>query len=152
MFFVNDTQSQRHRKIRSFLQREPFIGVLLGAADFEWTCRRAVIALGQSPNVEIHEALGSCHGLDAYKGIWKDEVQPVHEAPLATIVPNWNFFKKKAFPLRHKIIHGALGSVQTEYASERVECILDASQALCEFAVSRDRDIYKRLPVRQRKK
>jgi len=89
MFFVQDTLIQRHRKIRSFLKTESVIAVLLGAADFEWTVRRAIIALGHSPNVDIREhTLLGCHGLDAYKAAWKEEVQPAHETSLSAVVPN----------------------------------------------------------------
>ena len=152
MFFVNDSQTQRHKKIRSFLKTEPLIAVLLGAADFEWTVRRAIIALGHSPNVDIREhTLLSCHGLDAYKNAWKEEVQPAHETPLSAVIPNWQFFKEKAFPLRHKIIHGVLGTVSADHAAERVESMLDASRSLVQFAINRHCDLYQRLKVRRRK-
>lgn len=152
MFFVNDSQQQRHEKIRSFLRTDPVIAVLLGAADFEWTVRRAIIALGERPNVEIREqTLNACHGLEAYKKAWKKEVQPIHVVALSAIIPNWQFFKESAFPLRHKIIHGAIGTVGVDHATERVEAMLAASQALVHFATSRDCDLYKRLKVRRRK-
>lgn len=153
MFFVDDTQTQRHKRIRSFLKTEPAIAVLLGATDFEWTVRRAIIALGESPNVDIRErTLDGCHGLDAYKKAWKLEMQPVHTVPLSAVIPNWQFFREKAFPLRHKIIHGVLGTVGADHATLRVEAMLDASHALVQFAASRESDLYKRLKVRRRKK
>jgi len=152
MFFVNDTQARRHDKVRAFLQTESVIAVLLGAADFEWTVRRAIIALGESPNVELREqTLDRCHGLDSYKKAWKKEVQPMHETPLAEVIPNWQFFTEKAFPLRHRIIHGAIGSVSSEYAGKRVEAMLDASRAIVEFATIRGFELYQRLKVRRRK-
>jgi len=153
MFFVNDTQTQRHKKIRSFLKTEPMIAVLLSAADFEWTVRRAILALGKSPNVDIREStLRKCSGLFAYEKAWKKEVQPGQLVDLSTVISDWEYFKERAFPLRHKIIHGDLGTVSVDYATERVEAILNASRALVQFAISRDCDLYKRLKVRRRKK
>ena len=36
---------------------EPYIGVLVAAADFEWTCRRSILALSKDPTAEIKEEL-----------------------------------------------------------------------------------------------
>ncbi|MFO0905740.1 MAG: hypothetical protein U0939_22220 [Pirellulales bacterium] len=152
MFFVNDTVVQRHKKIQAFVATEPVIAVLLGAADFEWTVRRAIIALGESPNMDIREkTLNGCHGLDAYKTAWKKEIQPRYKSALAEVIPQWQFFREQAYPLRHKIIHGVIGTVGADYAGERIAAMLNASRALCEFAGQHDCDLYQRLKVRRRK-
>jgi hypothetical protein len=152
MFFVNDTVAERQKKILAFVETEPVIAVLLGAADFEWTVRRAIIALGESPNVEIREHLEKkCHGLTAYRKAWSREVQPSHLHPLDEVIPNWNYFFEKAYPLRHKLIHGAIGTVGTDYANERLKAMLNASRAIVDFAEHRGCDLYQRLKVRRRK-
>jgi len=151
MFFVNDTQDLRHHKIQLFLKDEPVIAVLLSAADFEWTVRRAIISLGTSPNVEIRDSvLRNCSGLNGYKEAWKEEVKPNHGVGLPDVIDSWQYFKEKAFPLRHKIIHGALGTVSQDYAKERVEAILIATQSIVQFSQERGCDLYSRLKVRRR--
>jgi hypothetical protein len=51
MFLVKDNINYRQTKIRSFLSNEPAIAVILAAADFEWSVRRAIRALGtHKPN------------------------------------------------------------------------------------------------------
>ncbi|MFM7321338.1 MAG: hypothetical protein ACKO5K_07430 [Armatimonadota bacterium] len=61
------------------------------------------------------------------------------------------FFPSKAYPLRHRLIHGTVGSTETAYASERRDALLTASEALCEFAQGNGFDVYSRLPVRRSK-
>jgi hypothetical protein len=153
MFWVNDTIEERHARIRSFLNREDrTIAVLLAAANFEWIVRRAIIALGHSPNADIRVRLVKCYGLDSYKKIWKAEVGRFKGVGLASVVPNWRFFKEKAFPLRHKIVHGEQGSTGREFATERVEAMLMASSSIAEFALQHSLNLYQRLPVRRRVK
>ena len=55
MFLINDTMEERHQTIRSFLSSDPMIAVILAAADFEWTVRRAILALGTLPTKEIRK-------------------------------------------------------------------------------------------------
>jgi hypothetical protein len=122
----------------------PAVAVLLAAADFESIVRRAIIALGHSPNADIQVEFIQCHGLDAYKRIWKAEVGRVKGVGLASVAPNWHFF----FPLRHKVIHGEQGSTGREFATERVEAILSASSSIAEFALQHGVNLFQPLPVR----
>ena len=57
MFFVGDTLAGRHNEIsRRFINsKDVMIAVFLAAADFEWTVRRAIIALGHGANRQIRE-------------------------------------------------------------------------------------------------
>jgi hypothetical protein len=71
---------------------------------------------------------------------------------LASVVPNWQYFKEKAFPLRHKIIHGEQGSTGREFSKERVEAMLLASSSIAAFALQHSVNLYQRLPVRRRMK
>lgn len=150
-FLVSDTQMERHAKIRGFLgEGEWFIAALLSAADFEWTVRRGILALGQSPTVEIRQnTLVTCTGLDRYKDAWKREVKPSRGHGLPEVIPDWQGFTR-AFKLRHTLIHGIRGTAELSYASERVERILRASEAVCTYAHTHDVNLYQRLPVRRR--
>ena len=141
MFLVKDSISERHRKIRSM---NPFAGVILAAADFEWTVRRAILALGTQPTKVIRESLGQASGLDKYKKVWADEVFPRTGKRLPDVIPGWDFFKKDAYKLRHRLVHGAKGTVGEDFARERQECILAASRALNDFAQEQGEPLYGR--------
>lgn len=148
MFLVNDTLAQRQRRIKSY---EPYVAVLLAAADFEWTIRRGILALGVSPTKAIREGvLKRCSGLEAYKRVWNKEVKPFTKKGLIDVVPNWSYFKDKAYPLRHRLIHGVDGSVTPGYAKDRIESILAASKAIVEFAENNGEPIYGRNIVRRK--
>jgi hypothetical protein len=148
MFLVTDTLEGRQKKVRSFLDKEPVIAVLLAAADFEWTTRRAILALGKSPTKSINarfleERRG---GLKALAKYWKDEVQsrPKLRKELKCIVTNWDVFFNKAYPLRHKLVHGAQGTTGVGYATKAVEAFLAASKEITMFALDNHEPIYGR--------
>lgn len=151
-FMVGDSQQARHARIRGFLSAgEPVIAVILAAADFEWTVRRGILALGQSPNADIRSGvLASCSGLDRYKDAWKTEVKPRFGKGLPDIVAGWDGFKK-AFELRHRLVHGVAGTTGLDYATERVGTVLQASADVAAFGAANAIDLFSRLPVRKRK-
>jgi len=68
MFEVQYGSEKREQRIRGFLEQEPPAAVILAAVHFEWTLRRAIIGLGENPNVAIREGLKGCHGLDSVQG------------------------------------------------------------------------------------
>jgi len=149
-FLVRDTQSDRHETIRRFVHEgEPVIAVLLAAADFEWTVRRAILSLGRSPRPTIHALLGKCSGLDAYKDAWRDEVTPSHQKRLPALVLSWDDFRA-AFDLRNKLIHGVQGTTGRAFAERRVERILAASAAIATFTSEHGFSVFSRLPARRR--
>lgn len=147
MFLVRDTIQARHAKIRSFLQSDPVIAVLLAAADFEWTIRRAIISLATQSNAEVTRLLKQCYGLERYKNLWKKLVKPHWEKGLAGIVPEWQRFFETSFPLRDRIIHGIKVNPGQKFAATQTERILAASAAVADFAARAGRPVYgKRLP------
>ena len=151
MFWVADTRVERHLRIRSFMGREATIGALLAAVDFEWTLRRAIIALGYSPNRIIRETtLKECHGLDGYKLAWRSEVgrRFPQIGRLPELIDDWCFLKKQAFLFRHQVVHGIKGNAGESYASQRRDALLSASEAICDVASKQRVDLYARLPVR----
>lgn len=152
MFLATDMPEGRHRKIRSFLPAEPVIAVLLAAVDFEWTVRRAVIALGTNSNRHIRDTvLNRCHGADDYKKAWSTEVKSRLLVGLPEVVPAWQFLKEEAYLMRHRIIHGLYGMPSSKKAAERTEAFLAASKAIHEFALVHGEQIFgKRLSVRRK--
>ena len=150
MFLVNDSIEDRHQRIRSFIAKVPTVAVILSTADFEWTTRRAVLALGRSPTKVINQQFRSekLGGLSALKKLWQTEVKPRLGSDLATVVPDWQYLFEKAFDLRNKLIHGVQGSVGVDYAQKRVEAILAATKAVAEYAEQNKGSVYKRKIVR----
>jgi hypothetical protein len=153
MFLVSDTLQDRQAKVRRFLTDEPAIAVLLAAADFEWTIRRAILLLGVDPNLDIREAdLHKASGLGKYERAWATQVVPQHHKPLRDVVPDWKYLEDQAMPLRHKLIHGEQGTTSGTYAQDRVEAILAATNSIVEFAAEAYKDVFARLEIRPRKK
>jgi hypothetical protein len=62
MFLVKGSSQQREQRIQAFSQEDPSLSALLAVIHFEWTVRRAILALGTSPNVDVREKLTYCHG------------------------------------------------------------------------------------------
>jgi hypothetical protein len=150
VFLVKDASEGREQRIRQFLNDDPSLAALLSIIHVEWTVRRAVIALGQSPNVVVRQKLERCHGCDAYKDIWKLEVVTNGHKTLPNVVANWHGLTK-AFKLRHMLVHGA-SSCSGEYATERMEWALLAAQDIREYCSQYEINLDTRLPVRRQVK
>jgi len=150
MFLINDSIQVRHKKIRSFLADEPTIAVLLAVTDFEWTVRRAILALGRSNTSALNYRFKTENtaGPDRLKEIWKDEVKPRFGEDLTAVVPRWQTLKEKAIILRNKLIHGLQGTTGKSYAQRMVEVILSASTAVTEYAEAKGERIYGRKIIR----
>ncbi len=64
MFLVRDRIEARHEKIRTFMgSDDAAIAVLLAAADFERTVRRAILALGNTPTKQLRTKVLGASGL-----------------------------------------------------------------------------------------
>jgi hypothetical protein len=149
MFLVNDGFERRERRVRSFLYREPVVAVLLAAGNFEWTLYRAIVSLGNDPNVELREKMSRIYGLDRYKEFWREEIacQPGGR-PLTEIV-NWSALRV-AFCLRNKLIHGR-DRCTTKMSIPQVEIMLQAAADVHNYCLSRNVNLDGRLRVRRRK-
>jgi hypothetical protein len=142
-FLVSDTQSDRHRAIRSYLTpQESSIAVLLGAADLEWTIRRTIYCLGTTPIAELKAQRVS--SLDRYAGLWRRELRARGIPTLQAVIGEWQELLD-AFDLRHRLIHGAQGGAGVAYAGRRVERMLAASEAIATVAKEHGANLYKRL-------
>lgn len=102
------------------------------------------------PTLIKNGVFGGCHGLKDYKRVWKAEVSRNVDKILADVVPNWQYFKEEAFPLRHKLIHGVGGPPGVDYGRARVMAIIDASEDLVEFTSSKEVNIFQRIKVRRK--
>lgn len=158
MFFVSDSQAQRHDRIRSFLTDDSAtIAVILAAIDFEWSVRRAILALGSSPTKHIREVVftGFHGGYANYADAWKQEVAVWLKKSLAQAIPHWSRLSNKkdgAIRLRGQIVHGAQVSVSADFARPRVEDWLTASTLLEALANEHKTSLYKRIVRRTPRK
>ena len=142
MFHVADDKGIKGRKIRTCLQNEPMIAVLLAAANFEWTVGRCILFLSPSPNVEVRERLMKCSGLCKYADLWMRELV-AHDGsipPLPQIVQHWKRFND-TFQWRHKLIHGR-DTCTRNMATEPAETILAATSELYDFPRIRNIDLH----------
>jgi hypothetical protein len=145
MFLVSDRIGERHQRIERFLGGEEApIALLLSAADFERTVRRAILGLGSSSTKNIRENVLShenIRGFGGYKQAWKDEVKPRLEVNLANdVVRNWQDVKK-AFAHRNRIIHGATIRSTPEFTSFKARSILIGCIAIHQFASQNSVDL-----------
>jgi hypothetical protein len=149
MFLVQDASTAREARIQQLSVEDPTLSALLAVIHVEWTVRRAIIALGTSPNVEIREQLEGCHGLKRYNKLWKDEVRPNTQKGLPDVVKNWENLQR-SFRLRHRLVHGVSGC-SPEHAQVRTSWALAAAANVREFCRVHDVDLDSRLPVRRKK-
>jgi hypothetical protein len=129
---------------------DPAISLLLATANFEWTFRRIVIALGITPNVDLRIKFKNYVGLEKFKILWKEEVSFKQKQPaITTVIKNWNELKK-GFELRNKLIHG-VESTTKYFAEPKILSILEATNYLREFSISNNYNPEDKLPIRFRK-
>lgn len=151
MFFVSDNQELRHNRIRAFLTDDSAtVAVILAAIDFEWSVRRAILALGTSPTKHIREVtFARFHGgYSDYCDAWKDEVRCWLGQSLAQVIPHWSRLVNKkdgAVRLRGKIVHGSQVPVSADFAKARVDDWLVASALLEGLANKHNTSLYKRI-------
>ncbi|NJO42690.1 MAG: hypothetical protein HC769_35375 [Cyanobacteria bacterium CRU_2_1] len=150
MFLVKDTSLSREERIKQISSDDPPLAALLSIVHFEWTVRRAIIALAKSPNVEVREKLAKCHGLEKYRQIWQDEVAPKRKKNLNQVIQNWDGLKR-AFKLRHLLVHG-VQSCSSDHAIERINWAIDAATDIRNFCLNQGVDIDRRLPIRRQAK
>lgn len=144
MFLVNDSLESRQKLIRSFvIQGQSTIAVLLAAADFERTVRRAIMALGTSTTKHIRlTVLGreNIRGFNGYLKAWNAEVARHVGVGLKEVIGDWDQLAA-AFALRNQLIHGEKGSAGLEYAARKAEVILNGASAIHVFAAKHDADL-----------
>jgi hypothetical protein len=163
MFLVTDDLITREDKIRGFIKREPAIAVLLAAADCERTIRRAILALGVTPTLELQHRLGRprpvgwraptprpkkyASSIKGYNEAWSDELGHLKQ-PLLDGVAGSERTLRVAFQLRHDLIHGDKGTTGIGYARKQVERLLEATAKVTAFAEEHGVDLHMRLKRR----
>jgi hypothetical protein len=164
MFLVTASFEAKQERIRQFLMSgEHAVAVLLAAAVWERTVRRAILALGFTPTRELAHRLGRPRpknlkrpaenqkrygsGLNGYADAWRDELARLGAPPLKDVVGPMDTLCK-ALQLRHGLIHGDKGTTGKGYASAQIERILSATKAVNDFASRHGANLEKRLRPR----
>lgn len=147
MFLVRETSADREARILNMLEVDPAWAAVLAVVHVEWTLRRAIVALGCSPNTTIRNRLERCHGTRDYKALWQAEVMPRSGVRLPDLIRDWEGLLR-AFRLRHLLVHGVRSSTR-DYAAPRVHWAIDAARDVRRFCAGRGVDLDARLPVRR---
>lgn len=155
MFRVHDGRKKRKSIVTKYAAKDPFVGVLLAAADFEWTCRRAILAMGKGSTVGIRCELfeQKAFGLKLNKG-WEKQVKQkskwitkfedifsvwAREHCLAYVI--WADIEY-AMMWRHKLIHGAESDIGDADGYKCVNIFECACDILCKYLSCHNVDIY----------
>ena len=147
MFIVNHGRHLIEEKLERFFSMDPSVGLILAAVFFEWTACRALVCLSSSPNKDLRARLEKCHGLQAYKDIWANEVEMFH---LPAVLKDWHSLTE-AFKARNVLVHGR-NRYTRNMATPHFNAILTAANDLWDFCSDNGFDLSERLPVRRHKK
>ena len=184
MFNYKETRADREATLKRLFETDTdksvgnSVGFLIACADFEWTVNRVILALGKDTtkfirNNRMMDSEGHyvC-GLDGYKDLWKEQVEPLHHVHLPVLLDNgwkdvkgvnvkklpdydparsvgnaWEFLNR-AFAIRAELIHGHRNRVKSATANFMFNLVLECSRVLCEYAEKNNWSIYGKRIVR----
>ena len=131
MFEIYETRADRAQTLNRVFETNQNAAFLIACADFEWTVRRVILALGKDTtkvirNEEMNGDDGYVCGLKSYKTLWNKEVKPLHDDELSDLlnssvhvkdIPDYDArftgttweFLERAFKVRAQLIHGVRG-------------------------------------------
>lgn len=126
------------------------IALVVAAADFERTMRRAIVALSIEPTADVREQFEKkFNTIGKYDQAWTHFVEPVRTLPLSDALPEFNDVKN-AFRARNKLIHGQQGGAKVEYIMPRLDIIIAGTKKLTTLSLAHGVDLTLRIKVRQR--
>ncbi len=163
MFLVKDTLEEREKKIREFANLDSCVGVLLAAANLEWSLHRCIYAMGHTSTKQLKEK--ELSSLQGYEKEWRVEIAKFGQLTLEELIDQniscpdvwlpenrksktltnhnsgWAVLKY-AFRLRHVLIHGKVGSSDDLFANTVIDVLLQAARILAEFAEKNNAPIF----------
>lgn len=108
---------------RLVLEGDHCIALVVAAADFERTIRRAIIGLASEPTADVRERIERKYNtIGKYGQAWTHFVEPVRELSLHEVLPVIDRIKN-AFRSRNKLVHGQQGGASLDYVQPRIEII-----------------------------
>lgn len=161
MFLVSDGRTNRKRMIAKYAADDIAVGVVLAALDFEWTCRRCILALGSEPTMEMKKDFVDQKWFGKeLKSAWEEKVRG--RVSGMTLPDVFNVWAKEnhpcyvawqdidhAFDLRNRLVHGAAGTVSVKDGRTCINVFEIANDILCEFVIKEggldERSIFKRI-------
>ena len=157
MFDLNDTRVKRRKVIFGEAQIDARHGVVLAAMDFEWTCRRAILALSKKPTVVLYEKFIGDY--PAFKGLakaWDSEVVPTVNGarPLPALLGDkvsWQCVDD-AMQCRNAVVHGTENRVADKECRWAVCILEDACDVVAQFAEENNGKIFEPINRRRSKK
>jgi hypothetical protein len=141
MFTYKETVQKRREKIEGFLTKDlSAVAVIMAAANFEWTLRRAILALGKKPTAILRKKIEKTSNINRYKDLWKEEVVEGVKG-LPAVIPEWADLRE-SYKIRNELVHGNKGTTGLGYARKRVDVFLSAAEALNQYVISKGAAIY----------
>ncbi len=156
MFTAHDTRDGRRAEILGYMKNSnQCVAVVFAIADFEWTIRRAIRALCHLPAPIVKEIiLGNCSGLQAYQKVWDNLIannknltppnKDKDSTKLPKLIPQWDSLIS-AYRLRNVIVHGVQGSAGLNFATNKIQYVIDATDSILDFCSLNGVDLYKNL-------
>lgn len=153
MFDLSDKRNKRRKTILGYAHFDPSMGVVLAAMDFEWTCRKAIVALSGTPTVTLYERFFNGYiSLKKLTEAWNVEVMPnlAHKCSLNDVVCT-NGIKRKqvldAMKCRNVVVHGTESRVFAQECRWAVCVLEDACDNVAAFVEAQGggKTIFKRI-------
>jgi len=143
---TEETFEDRIKRIRKLAKTEPILAFLIAVFNFEWTVRRAILAMSPCPTKTIREYMfkEKIHGWDTYRDTWKVFVkvfslgnrvipslsQILREGTQTGIPKNYFDNLKDYLKERHKLVHGVKGFADVQKIDDGLEVVLKASEII----------------------
>ncbi len=175
MFDYKETRDDRKKTLDLIFNTDQSAGFLIACADFEWTVKRVILAIGKSTTKEIREHefvtvdsdqnLRYVSSLPKYKAIWKREVASLYgdgfdallnQKVKANTIPGYKKERRgntweildTVFSLRNRLVHGVRSHVGDEISAFAFHFMVKCSDVLTEYAEKKGVSIYGKKLVR----
>lgn len=153
MFDLSDKRNKRRKTILGYAHFDPGLGVVLAAMDFEWTCRKAIVALSGTPTVTLYERFFNRYtSLKKLAEAWDVEVMPnlEHKCSLNDAVCTNGITRKQvldAMKCRNVVVHGTESRVFAQECRWAVCVLEDACDNVAAFVEAQGggKTIFKRI-------
>ena len=151
MFAYSVSIEDRLSKIQRLVSEgDHGIALVVAAADFERTLRRAIVGLALEPTADVRERIERKYNtIGRYGQGWTRFVEPVRKSSLQEALPEIDDIKN-AFRSRNKLVHGQQGGARLDYVMPRIEVIFSGTTKLTSFALEHGIDLTARIRIRQR--
>ena len=154
MFTLFDKRDKRRKTIAGYAEIDIQLGVLLAAVDFEWTCRRAILALSKNPTVTIRQKFSTeyrCFG-GLQKG-WENEVNDKDslDSIFVKTAISWDQIAD-AMKIRNEIVHGSGDRTSLKEGRYAVYVLETACDILVEYVKDAGKDLFGRISRPRAKK